>query len=123
MLDVMMLIALVGSVVGPLMVARWKERKDDEALAVSAEVVYAMNRALGGESVIAVHALAARPWRRGRVLLSVSPGYEWLLDEVMGSVLRHVPSEFEVVVPGGEGAARRPLATWVASGAVLRKAA
>jgi hypothetical protein len=114
MLEVVVLMALAASVVGPLVLARWKARSDAEALGVAAEVVHAVNRALGGESLIAVRAVAARPWRRGRVLLSVPPGFEWLLDEVVGTVLRHVPGGFEVVMPGGEGHPGRPLAARVA---------
>ena len=123
MLGVVVLIGLVGCVVGPLVLVRWKERKDDEALAISAEVGYAINRVLGGESVVTVQARAARPWRPGRVAPSVPRGYEWLLDEVAGTVLRHVPHDFELIMPGAEGRPGRPLATRVANGAVARKAA
>ena len=123
MLGVVVLIGLLGCVVGSLVLARWKEHSDDEALAIAAEVTYAINRALGGESVVAVQALAARPWRRGRVVLSVPRGYEWLLDELVGTVLPHVPHDVELVMPGAEGRPGRPLATWVASGAVSREAA
>ena len=40
--------------------------------------------------------------RHGQVQLSVPHGDEWLLDEVCGPVLRHVPTDFDLVMAGGE---------------------
>ncbi len=112
MLSVVVLLLLAASVVGPLVVLRWRDRLDERAQAVRAKVAYVVKRALGGESLVAVNVIPARPWRTGRVQPSVPTGYEWLLDKVSASVLREVPPDFELVVrvekrvrPLGDGGA------------------
>lgn len=93
------LLFLVASVVGPLLVLRRRDRLEERALAIRAKVAYVVNRALGGESLVAVNVNAPRPWRPGRVQLTVPPGHEWLLEKVAAIVLSHVPPDFELVIP------------------------
>ena len=96
---ILVLLILGVLVIGPLVFLRWRDRLDEQALAIRAEVAYIVNRALGGESLVAVNVIPARPWRTGRVQLSVPTDYGWLLDKVSASVLSRVPPDFELVVP------------------------
>jgi hypothetical protein len=103
MLDLAAITVVLAAFVGPLVYMRWADRQDERATAVVADVRSVANRVLGGESVLAVNAVGARPWRHGQVHLSVPHGDQWLLDEVCGPVLRRVPTDFDLVVSGGEG--------------------
>ena len=102
MLDLVAITVVLAAFIGPLAYRRWADRQDERATAVVADVRSVANRVLGGESVVAVNALGARPWRHGQVHLSVPHGDAWLLDEVCGPVLRHVPTDFDLVMAGGE---------------------
>ena len=110
MLDFAALAVVLAAFIAPLAYRRWADRQDERATAIVADVRSVANRVLGGESVVAVNALGARPWRHGQVYLSVPHGDEWLLDEVCGPVLRHVPTDFDLVMAGGEDDAVTPAA-------------
>ena len=102
MFDLVALAVVLAAFIGPLAYRRWADRQDERATAIVADVRSVANRVLGGESVVAVNAIGARPWRHGQVHLSVPHGEEALLDEVCGPVLRHVPANFDLVMSGGE---------------------
>ena len=102
MFDLVVLAVVLVAFIGPLVYRRWADRQDERATAIVADVRSVANRVLGGESVVAVNAIGARPWRHGQVHLSVPHGEEELLDEVCGPVLRHVPADFDLVMSGGE---------------------
>ena len=101
MLDLVALTMVLAASIGPLAYRRWADRQDERATAIVADVRSVANRVLGGESVVAVNAIGARAWRHGQVHLSVPHGDESLLDEVCGPVLRHVPTDFDLVMSGG----------------------
>src|ERR1700704_1831882 len=75
-----------------------RERAEDRALTVRAEIQSAVNRALEGESLLAVQVEPASSFHPGRVVLSTPMGYEWLLHEGGNSGLERAPQEEEGVV-------------------------
>lgn len=91
---------LIG--IGPMLaVLLWCNLRDRRALhadGVRADINSAANRALGGESLLAIQVDAAMGWRRGRVHLSVPGGYEFLFATVSGAVIRRMPRDYELVV-------------------------
>src|SRR5207244_4618175 len=75
-----------------------RERAEARALTVRAEIQSAVNRALEGESLLAVQVEPASSFHPGRVLLSTPMGYEWLVHEAWNPVIEHAPKEYEVVL-------------------------
>ena len=74
MLSVVLTIVLVGVLgLGPVVWRIWRDRFEERALGVRAEVESAVRRALHGESLVAVEVEPPTPLRGGRVILSV-PG-------------------------------------------------
>ena len=55
------------------------DRRLSEAGRLRADIHHAANRALGGESLLAIRVDHPTPWRRGHVHLSAPLGYEWLV--------------------------------------------
>ena len=99
-----MMEALIAPVVLVAMVAGWlawlkrRERVEERALTVRAEIQSAINRALEGESLLAVRVEAPSSFHPGRVVLSTPTGYEWLVHEAWNPVVQHAPTDYEVVV-------------------------
>lgn len=90
---------LLVSIVGGLLAWRaWRDRATDRALAVRAEVQAAVDRALAGESLLAVQVEPATGFSRGRVVLTTPTGYEWLVREAWTPLIEHVPAGYELVV-------------------------
>lgn len=116
MAETIVALALIGVLVlAPLGRRVRRDKSEGRALAVRAEIQAAVNRALKGESFLSVRVTPATPWRVGRVLLSTPTGCDSLIEAVWDSVLRRVPSGYEVVV--------RPGRPKPAESAVLRRAA
>ncbi len=90
-----MLQALIAPVVLATTVGLWlawlkrRERAEDRALTVRAEIQSAVNRALEGESLLAVQVEPASSFHPGRVVLSTPMGYEWLVHEAWNPVIEH----------------------------------
>jgi hypothetical protein len=99
-----MMQALIAPAVLATLVAVWlvwlkrRERAEDRALMVQAEIQSAVNRALDGESLLAVQVEPASSFHRGRVVLSTPTGYEWLVHEAWSPVIEHAPRDYEVVL-------------------------
>src|SRR5947207_995656 len=74
------------------------EHLRDAPLTVRAEIQSAVNRALEGESLLAVQVEPASSFHPGRVVLSTPMGYEWLVHEAWNPVIEHAPKEYEVVL-------------------------
>jgi len=99
---------MIQALIAPLMlaavVASWlvwlkhRERAEERALTVRAEIQSAVNRALEGESLLAVQVEPASGFHPGRVVLSTPRGYEWLVHEAWSPVIEHAPKEYEVVL-------------------------
>jgi len=107
-------LALIGAMVlGPLMWRAVHDRRQAQALAVSADVRYAVARELGGESLISVQAEPGTLWRSGRVVLSIPSDWRWLMKPTWDRVLATLPAGYELVVQQREtpaGPATRRLA-------------
>src|SRR5919204_6812442 len=99
MVEVLMVPVLItGLVVGLLTWRVVRDRAEERALTVRAEVQSAVNRALDGESLLAVQVEPASTFHRGRVVLSTPTGYEWLVHEAWNPVIEHAPKDYEVVL-------------------------
>ncbi len=70
---------------GPLGWLAWRDRRQARALAVRAEILWALRRAFRGESLLSVQVLPATLWHPGGVLLSVPvrPAYGRLPEPVL----------------------------------------
>ncbi len=103
-------VALV--VLAPLGWGVWKDRREERALAVRADIQAAVDHTLGGQSVVSVWVTAGSIGRVGRVEVSVPSGWEPLLTEVWPAVLAHMPRGYELVIllPPGSGRLDRPRA-------------
>jgi hypothetical protein len=112
MIEGWMVFALVCLLVfGPIAWRVVRDRREQRALAVTADMRHVVNEALDGESLISVHVAPATVWSSGRVMLSVPADWRWLLDRVWLKVLTHLPSGYELVVqlrPAVPGAAASP---------------
>jgi hypothetical protein len=99
-----MMQALIAPAVLATLVAVWlvwlkrRERAEDRALTVRAEIQSAVNRALDGESLLAVQVEPESSFHPGRVVLSTPTGYEWLVHEAWSPVIEHAPRDYEVVL-------------------------
>jgi len=99
-----MMQALIAPAVLATLIGLWlawlkrRERAEDRALTVRAEIQSAVNRALEGESLLAVQVEPASSFHRGRVVLSTPTGYEWLVHEAWNPVIEHAPKDYEVVL-------------------------
>jgi hypothetical protein len=99
-----MMQALIAPVLLAAIVALWlawmkrREHAEDRALTVRAEIQSAVNRALEGESLLAVQVEPKSSFHPGRVVLSTPTGYEWLVHEAWTPVIEHAPRDYEVVL-------------------------
>src|SRR5436190_24062580 len=75
-----------------------RERAEDRALTVRAEIQSAVNRALEGESLLAVQVEPASSFHPGRVVLSTPMGYEWLVHGAWHPLIGQAAKEHEVVL-------------------------
>ena len=83
--------------VGPLI---WRARRDkleDHALGLQADIQAAVNHRLGGESLVAVRVTAGAQRGRGTVEIVVPGGWESILEDVWPVVLSHVPAGYALV--------------------------
>lgn len=76
----------------------WADRKRARADSIAADIRWAVNRRLKGESLLSVQVTPEALWRRGRVALSAPSGYEWLVERVWGVVMEGVPVGYDLVV-------------------------
>jgi hypothetical protein len=87
------------------------DRREARALAVSADIRHAVNRALGGESLVSVEVEPATVWRSGRVVLSIPTDWRWLLGVIWAKVLARLPARYELVVQLRDAAPAREVAS------------
>ncbi len=82
---------------GPLL---WRARRDkleDRALALQADIQAAVNHHLGGESLVAVGVAAGAQRATGTVEIFVPADWESILEEVWPVVLSRVPAGYALV--------------------------
>lgn len=89
---------IIGLVFGLIAWRVVRDRAEERALTVRAEVQSAVNRALEGESLLAVQVEPASAFHPGRVVLTTPTGYEWLVHEAWNPVISHAPKDYEVVL-------------------------
>ncbi len=90
---------MVQALIAPVLLATavgvwlaWLKRREwaeDRALTVRAEIQSAVNRALEGESLLAVQVEPASSFHPGRVVLSTPMGYEWLVRATPRDAVPH----------------------------------
>ena len=82
-------------------------RIDLASKVVRAHMSATTNKALGGESLVAIRVEPALGRRLGRVHLSAPRTYEDLIAQVSGAVLRAMPADYELLVHGAPAPAGR----------------
>jgi hypothetical protein len=95
-----------GLVLGPLAWRAVHDRRQERALALSADIRHVVDRELGGESLIAVHVEPGAFRRPGRVVLSIPSDWRWMLRPTWDRVLAAMPDGYELVVQQRETPAR-----------------
>ncbi|MBI1848374.1 MAG: hypothetical protein HY294_09885 [Candidatus Rokubacteria bacterium] len=99
MIETLAAMLITGTLVlAPLAWRAWRDRAEEHALAVRADVHNAVVRALHGESLVAVDVEPATPWHGERVVLSTPSGWATLLEQVWPRVIERVPPGAELVV-------------------------
>ena len=61
-------------------------------------------RALGGETFLAIDVRGPAPWRRGHVRLTTPIGYEGLIGAAAPTVFDRLPAHYDVIIHCGGGA-------------------
>jgi hypothetical protein len=99
--DVVGMLIGLGPIGAALLWCDLQDRFRRRANRVGADIRATANRALGGESMLAVRVRPAIAWRPGRVHLSTPGGYEFLIASVSGAVVNRLPHNYELVVHRG----------------------
>jgi len=91
-------IALISMLfLGPLLWRARRDRLEDRALALQADIQAAVNHHLGGESLVAVRVVAGARRGMGTVEIFVPAGWDSILEDVWPVVLKHVPAGYALV--------------------------
>lgn len=98
-------------VLGPLVYRLWRDRLEDRALAVHAEVDSVLRRRLHGDSLVSVAVTPALPWHAGRVSLWAPRDWQPVLGDVSAPVLEVLPDDYELVVKPARHAVHAPAET------------
>jgi len=100
-------IVLLGVVfLGPLAWRVWRDRVENQALELQAEIQAAVNSSLGGESFVAVRVSPGPGDHTGTVELLVPSGWEETLEHVWRVVLPLVPAGYALVFRPSPAAVR-----------------
>jgi hypothetical protein len=75
----------------------WKDRQEERALSVRADIQGIVDHCLHGQSMVSVWVTPGSLRRPGRIELSVPSGWEPLLADVWPAVLARVPGGYELV--------------------------
>jgi len=102
MMAIVSLLLMSALFLGPVLWRIWLDRRQEEADVVGADIRSAINRRLHGESFVAVQVVARSLWRPGRILLSVPPGYESLVEAAWSGIVRRLPPGYELVLSAGD---------------------
>ena len=105
MTDLIGLVLSMMPIVAPLVWCNLRDRRQQRANGVRADIRAAANGALGGESLIAIQVEPAMRWRAGRVHLSAPGGYEPLIVSVTAAVMHRLPKDYELVLHATPGRA------------------
>ena len=99
---------VLAMIVGPLVWRLAKDRREQRAQWLEAQVRSAIREALGGDSLLSVHVEPPTPLHAGRVMLSTPRGWESLIEPVWKTALAATPEDYEFVVTPGGGAGSEP---------------
>lgn len=109
MLTELIAFALISSlVVIPLLWRVRQDRRTETALKLQARLQSRANQRLGGETFLVV-TVDPGMTGRGRVVLSAPARWQSLVDEVWTDMRAATPAGYELVVPGEELPAPRPV--------------
>lgn len=106
LLPTLLLIALVAL---PLTWRIRADRRRDRAQVLRADILNAVNRRLGGESLLTVDVVPEALGRSGRVILWTPAGYESLVESVWREVVGRMPAGYELIVRAGRAEQREPV--------------
>lgn len=98
MTDAILTLALLTAPLAALGWRLWRDRIEENALTLRAEIHAAVVQAFHGESFLSVQVEPRTLWRTGRVLLSAPAGWEWLLETAWKRIIRLVPHGYEIVI-------------------------
>ena len=108
-MEAMVAVLLMSALVfGPLSWRVWSDRKRARADSIAADVRWAVNQRLEGESFLSVQVEPGNHWRSGHVVLSAPSGYEWLVERVWAVVVERLPAGYDLVVKLEHPGATRP---------------
>jgi hypothetical protein len=92
------LMALVSLLfLGPLLWRARRDRLEDRAMALQADLQAAVNHHLGGESLVAVRVVAGAQRGMGTIEIFVPAGWDSVLEDVWPVVLKRVPAGYALV--------------------------
>lgn len=102
-LAMVLLVALVAIPLG------WRIRADrrrHEADVLRADILSAVNRRLGGESLLSVEVVPEALGHSGRIVLWTPKGYEGLAETVWRDVVKRSPAGYDLIIRPGRGQER-----------------
>ncbi len=98
-MEAMFAVMLTSALIfGPLGWRLWADRKRARADSIAADIRWAVNHRLKGESLLSVQVTPEGLRRPGRVVLSAPSGYEWLVERAWPVVVERVPAGYDLVV-------------------------
>ncbi len=101
-MEALFAIMLIGSLfVLPLVLRMWSDRRQARAERIGAEIRAAVNRRLGGESLLSVQVRPAGLLHSGRVVLDAPSGCPDLAETAWPVVAPRVPDDYDLVVKPG----------------------
>lgn len=100
MSDILALIVGTAPVTLALVWRNAAARRREHADTVAAMARAAVDRALGGQSLVAVTVDPVTPWAPGRLHLSAPDGYRELVDEAYLDVAQRLPLAYDLVIHG-----------------------
>ena len=96
------LVLLVGLVALPLAWRIRADRRRNRAEILRGDIMSAVNRRLGGESLITVDVVPETLGRTGRIVLWTPAGYESLVETVWRDVSKRAPTGYDLIVRRGQ---------------------
>jgi len=106
------LLAVLSIIVVPLVWRVLKDRREQRALWLEAQIRSAIREALGGESLLSVHVEPRTVLHPGRVMLSTPRGWESLIEPVWKQTLESTPEDYELVLTPAGGGEPEPVEPW-----------
>ena len=91
---------------GPLLWRARRDRLEDRAMALQADLQAAVNHHLGGESLVAVRVTAGAQRGMGTVEIFVPAAWDSVLEEVWPVVMRRVPAGYTLLFRPTQAPAR-----------------